>query len=184
MSAWSFETIRSALGDADEEEIVNADLQKYLSSSTRHPAPLDAELASLSTTPNSSNPSLTTTDHSTPPTSPDPSLKPTLRQRPFSADGASLVQKPKHQKKNSWSARHDINGTVVRPADVGTGYETIRPVKRFDTVGSNRASADMVASLREEEKVDAESDQEKIGRALVEEVALPVLDSIVSFDAA
>ncbi|KAL9931334.1 hypothetical protein V8E36_009844 [Tilletia maclaganii] len=45
-------------------------------------------------------------------------------------------------RRSSWNERNDINGTILREADVSTGYDTIRPVKRLDAGGSARISAE------------------------------------------
>ena len=93
----------------------------------------------------------------------------------------------KDHRRNSYAARHDINGTVVRPADVGTGHDTIRPVKRFDSIGSNRQSSELVAQRKrsgdglaafghEGEKRPTTDESGVMGRLLVDEVLVPTLD--------
>ncbi|KAK0563798.1 hypothetical protein OC844_002029 [Tilletia horrida] len=47
-------------------------------------------------------------------------------------------------RRSSWNERNDINGTVLREADVASGYDTIRPVKRLDAGGSARFSAEFL----------------------------------------
>lgn len=102
-------------------------------------------------------------------------------------------------RKSSWSERHDINGTVLKAADVATGMDTIRPVKRLDKGGSARVSQEYIGSARSSDglgldlsAVDArypirslddtdEGDEEEegsgqAGRALVHDVVLPVLE--------
>jgi serine/threonine-protein kinase 24/25/MST4 len=71
-------------------------------------------------------------------------------------------------KRSSYAARHDLNGTVVREADLGNGcgifinkipllltlqfrMDTLRPVKRLDAAGSLRASQEYVGSNRSRE---------------------------------
>jgi serine/threonine-protein kinase 24/25/MST4 len=51
-------------------------------------------------------------------------------------------------RRSSWNERHDINGTVLREADVATGMDTIRPVKRLDAGGSARISSEYIGSPR------------------------------------
>ena len=126
--------------------------------------------------------------------------------KPPSPPGAG-VAKPaflgSHSKKNSWAARHDINGTVMREGDVGNGMHTIRPVKRFDSVASNRQSAEFIrpgsgdqahlhnGSVRSAISPAASSSastsathtspngrEAAMGRALVDEVVLPTLDKV------
>lgn len=141
MSSWLFDTLRD--DENDEEEVEVADLL------ARHPkilpTSLDAELASLSddmTTPHASQNSLQV---STAPTTPE------------SAVMHSTIKRPDHSRKSSKSARNDINGTIMHAADVGAGRETIRPVKRFDSTGSNRGSADLSTSFRKRKVSDAPS---------------------------
>ncbi|KAF8076385.1 Ste20-like serine/threonine kinase [Lyophyllum atratum] len=52
----------------------------------------------------------------------------------------------------SYSARMSANGagTVLREVDIGSGVDTIRPVKKVDPVGSLRLSAEFVGSMRRE----------------------------------
>lgn len=92
-------------------------------------------------------------------------------------------------RKNSWAGRHDINGTIMREGDVGNGMHTIRPVKRFDSINSNRASAEFIRH-GEGRRSDSGSMMDSsappspslsteagvIGRAMVEEVINPVLE--------
>ncbi|PWN44189.1 Pkinase-domain-containing protein [Ceraceosorus guamensis] len=54
-------------------------------------------------------------------------------------------------RRSSWNERRDINGTVLREADVASGMDTIRPVKRLDAGGSARISAEYIGSLRNAE---------------------------------
>ncbi|KAJ4478080.1 Pkinase-domain-containing protein [Lentinula aciculospora] len=53
-------------------------------------------------------------------------------------------------RRSSYAERHSVDGpgTVMREADLGTGVDTIRPVKKVDTVGSLKISAEHVGSLR------------------------------------
>lgn len=96
-------------------------------------------------------------------------------------------------RKNSWAARHDINGTIMREGDVGNGMHTIRPVKRFDSVNSNRASAEFIrhsdgrrstsGSVMEGSAPPSpiiSTEIGIIGRAMVEEVFNPVLEETIN----
>jgi serine/threonine-protein kinase 24/25/MST4 len=92
----------------------------------------------------------------------------------------------------SYAARNAVNGsgTVVREADLGTGVDTIRPVKKVDTVGSLRMSAGYVGSIRREGSGStptsptatthrrAASEASKAGKALIDEVVLPILQNV------
>ncbi|KAJ7682802.1 kinase-like domain-containing protein [Mycena polygramma] len=96
----------------------------------------------------------------------------------------------------SYAARNavDGSGTVMREADLGTGVDTIRPVKKVDTVGSLRLSAGYVGSVRREGSGSdptsptttthrrAASEAAKAGKALVDEVVLPILQNATRDD--
>jgi serine/threonine-protein kinase 24/25/MST4 len=101
-------------------------------------------------------------------------------------------------RKSRWSERHDINGTVLKAADVATGMDTIRPVKRIDKGGSARVSQEYIGSARSSDGLgldlsatdpqypirsldDTDEGEEEegtgqAGRALVHDVVLPVLE--------
>src|SRR5258708_25594285 len=57
-------------------------------------------------------------------------------------------------RRSSYAARMAANGTIVREADIGTGVDTIRPVKKIDTTGSLRLSSEFVGSMRAREGRD------------------------------
>ncbi|KAJ7276400.1 STE/STE20/YSK protein kinase [Mycena haematopus] len=100
----------------------------------------------------------------------------------------------------SYAARSAVNGsgTVVREADLGTGVDTIRPVKKVDTAGSLRLSAGYMGSMRREGSSGsmptsptsptssthrrAASEAAKAGKALVDEVVLPILQNATRDD--
>lgn len=98
-------------------------------------------------------------------------------------------------RRSSYSARTNLNsGTVLVEADIGTGVDTIRPVKKVDTVRSLRLSADYVGSLRKENsegggsvpsspqssksKQKTTSDAAKAGRAMVDDVLMPIFQKV------
>lgn len=96
----------------------------------------------------------------------------------------------------SYAARNAVNGsgTVMREADLGTGVDTIRPVKKVDTVGSLRLSAGYVGSMRREGSGStpgstptsptssthrrAASEAANAGKTLIDEVVLPILQNV------
>ncbi|KAJ6599067.1 kinase-like domain-containing protein [Mycena vulgaris] len=94
----------------------------------------------------------------------------------------------------SYAARNAVNGsgTVMREADLGTGVDTIRPVKKVDTIGSLRLSAGYVGSMRREGSGStptsptthrrAASDAAKAGTSLIDEVVLPILQNATRDD--
>jgi len=87
----------------------------------------------------------------------------------------------------SYAARtsRDGTGTVLREADLGTGVDTIRPVKKVDPVGSLRLSSEFVGSVRKEGSSPVPgsptmhkrgtSEIAKAGCSLVDDVVLPIL---------
>ncbi|KAI0759909.1 kinase-like domain-containing protein [Irpex lacteus] len=99
----------------------------------------------------------------------------------------------------SYAARNNVtSGTVLMEADLGTGVDTIRPVKKVDTVRSLRLSEEYVGSLKRDRSGSGSqsgsvpsspvstkngggsarkvSQAEKAGKAMVDEVLLPTLE--------
>ena len=98
-------------------------------------------------------------------------------------------------KRSSYAARHRMTGagTVMREADLGSGVDTIRPVKKVDTAGSLRLSAEYVGTTRSRDDASPPpnspgkersstkrkaSESERAGRAMVDDVVLPVLQNV------
>lgn len=96
-------------------------------------------------------------------------------------------------RRSSYAVRTALNGsgTVIREADLGTGVDTIRPVKKVDPVGSLRLSAEFVGSMRKEGSGStptsptahkrAASELGKTGKSLVDDVVLPILQKVSQF---
>ncbi|KAJ7638813.1 kinase-like domain-containing protein [Roridomyces roridus] len=98
----------------------------------------------------------------------------------------------------SYAARNMVqgSGTVMREADLGTGVDTIRPVKKVDTVGSLRLSAGYIGSMRREPSGSgstptspttsthrrAASEAGKAGKHMIDEVVLPILQNAIGED--
>ncbi|KAK1236572.1 hypothetical protein PQX77_000124 [Marasmius sp. AFHP31] len=91
-----------------------------------------------------------------------------------------------HGRRSSYAARNNMDGhgTVMREADFGNGVDTIRPVKKVDTVGSLRLSAEHVGSMRREPSSGpssptthkrSNSEMGKAGAAIVDQVVIPIL---------
>lgn len=101
----------------------------------------------------------------------------------------------------SYAARNNVtSGTVLMEADLGTGVDTIRPVKKVDTVRSLRLSEEYVGSLKRDRSGSGSqsgsapsspvstkngggsarkvSQAEKAGKAMVDEVLLPTLERV------
>jgi serine/threonine-protein kinase 24/25/MST4 len=90
----------------------------------------------------------------------------------------------------SYAARTSVNGagTILTEADLGTGVDTIRPVKKVDGAGSLRLSTEFVGSMRKDGDISsprsptvhkrAASEAAKAGRILVEDVVLPILSKV------
>ncbi|KAG6854785.1 hypothetical protein C0991_001212 [Blastosporella zonata] len=93
----------------------------------------------------------------------------------------------------SYSARMSAEGagTIIREADIGTGVDTIRPVKKVDPAGSLRLSSEFVGSIRRDTPSSpsspskhkrAPSQAAKAGSAVVDEVVLPILKNAIRDD--
>ncbi|GAA5857929.1 hypothetical protein JCM8547_006626 [Rhodosporidiobolus lusitaniae] len=159
-SAWAFDTLRAEAKEKEEEEKEGKTVGRM-----RQPTPSDPALASLS--PPSSSPSSPVFPSSSPTSNPsEPSIESLLAasaspvraavndipyQPGAKAEGkegkkeaAAVVEHPSPCKKNSYRARNDINGTVLGAGDVGSGLNTVRPIKRLDSASSQRASAEFV----------------------------------------
>ncbi len=99
-------------------------------------------------------------------------------------------------RRSSYSARNNLNtGTILVEADLGNGVDTIRPVKKVDTVRSLRLSADYVGSLRKESsdggsapsspqstrsKPRTTSEAARAGRSMVDDVLVPIFEKVCS----
>lgn len=100
-------------------------------------------------------------------------------------------------KRSSYAARHRTTGagTVMREADLGSGVDTIRPVKKVDTIGSLRLSAEYVGTTRSKDDPPQSpsstsptkerssfkrraSQSERAGRVMVDDVVIPVLQNV------
>lgn len=104
-------------------------------------------------------------------------------------------------RRSSYAARHatDGRGTPLRQADVGTGVDTIRPVKKVDKEGSLRVSSEFVGSLRAREGPASPpapsspvkdraarrqaSEAGRAGKAMVHDVILPVFQRVSAYAA-
>jgi serine/threonine-protein kinase 24/25/MST4 len=96
----------------------------------------------------------------------------------------------------SYAARTSTegSGTVLTQADLGSGTDTIRPVKKVDPAGSLRLSSEFVGSIRKENSNGgssprtspthkrATSEMAKAGRSMVDEVILPILTKTIHDD--
>ncbi|EJD01512.1 Pkinase-domain-containing protein [Fomitiporia mediterranea MF3/22] len=87
------------------------------------------------------------------------------------------------------------SGTALRPADIGNGIDTIRPVKRVDAAGSLRLSAEYVGAVREgtdgsvringtanfegKDHRRKASDNARAGRAMVDEIVVPIVQNAI-----
>lgn len=98
----------------------------------------------------------------------------------------------------SYAARNNVNGlgTVIAEADLGSGVDTIRPVKKVDAAGSLRLSSEYVGTMREgstgslptspvKERSShkrAMSEAMKAGRSIVDDVVLPTCEKAIRDD--
>ncbi|KAG6817407.1 hypothetical protein H0H87_009051 [Tephrocybe sp. NHM501043] len=96
----------------------------------------------------------------------------------------------------SYSARMSAEGpgTIIREVDIGSGVDTIRPVKKVDPAGSLRLSSEFVGSIRRDSGSSptsptspskhkrGRSQTGKAGSAVVDEVVLPILKNAIRDD--
>lgn len=132
----------------------------------------------------------------------DPPNPPVANANPDLGAPPAYVRTPTTPRRSSYAARTAPNGTVVREADLGTGVDTIRPVKKIDATGSLRLSSEYVGSMRARDGREGSSagsaptspispmkdkssthrrtasEAAKAGRSLVDEVVLPTLDKV------
>ncbi|EJD48435.1 Pkinase-domain-containing protein [Auricularia subglabra TFB-10046 SS5] len=109
-------------------------------------------------------------------------------------------------RRSSYNARTNPNGTIMRPADLGTGMDTVRPVKRVDAANSLRLSAEYINSTRRSGSSGptsptaseagsgspgklikphprrSPSEVAKAGSAMIDEVVLPTLQQSIRDD--
>jgi serine/threonine-protein kinase 24/25/MST4 len=91
----------------------------------------------------------------------------------------------------SYKARNAVNGpgTIIGHADLGSGVDTIRPVKKVDAVGSLKLSTEFVGSARREANASSPpslspkdrrsaSEAARAGKSIVDEVILPLLQNV------
>ena len=122
---------------------------------------------------------------------------PDTPQHEFSSPPPAYTGSIRSSRRSSYQERNAIHGpgTVLREADLGNGLDTIRPMKKVDTVGSLRLSAEFVGSMRRDGNGSvpsspsksstqrrAASEAVKAGKAVIDEVILPILQSVGSFD--
>ncbi|TCD66979.1 hypothetical protein EIP91_000659 [Steccherinum ochraceum] len=98
-------------------------------------------------------------------------------------------------RRSSYAMRNNVeSGTILAEADLGTGVDTIRPVKKVDTVRSLRLSSEFVGSLRSRENSESStpptsprsnsskehqrtsSEAAKAGKAMIDEVLVPIFE--------
>lgn len=99
----------------------------------------------------------------------------------------------RHNRRSSYAARNQVNGagTIMREADLGNGIDTIRPIKKLDAANSLRLSSEFVGNIRKEGSTSAPSsptihkrsvsEVSKAGGAIIDEVVLPIIDKVPSF---
>lgn len=134
----------------------------------------------------------------------EPSTPPQLSSdavEPPPAYSGSMRSVSSSQRRASYAARNNITtGTVLVEADLGTGVDTIRPVKKVDTVRSLRLSEEYMGSLRRggggggstagsapsspvspkggSAHKRGPSEMGKAGRSMVDDVLLPTLEKV------
>ncbi|KAE8209371.1 hypothetical protein CF327_g6638, partial [Tilletia walkeri] len=169
MSEWQFETVRSRMSaldfetrdiDDDEEEgDENAKHGQQNGNALRQHANVSTSTltggSSVGTEKqrppvNTAVVTPTPTGHLLPPSSSTSPISPSASSSASSSSSSATRSNGvpngslRGTRRSSWNERNDINGTVLRPADIASGYETIRPVKRLDAGGSARMSSEFL----------------------------------------
>ncbi|GAA5838177.1 hypothetical protein JCM11251_004730 [Rhodosporidiobolus azoricus] len=163
MSAWAFDTLR-AEAEASEEE------GSGMGAKVQEPVPSDPALAALSSP---SAPASSTAPPAEPSiesllaasASPVRAAVNNLPLQPGGVDAARMPPPPSPSKRNSYRARQDINGTVLGAGDVGSGLNTVRPIKRLDSAGSQRASTEFVRSASQRQRTRTQSSASSLASA-------------------
>ncbi|BGO96344.1 hypothetical protein NBRC10512_000570 [Rhodotorula toruloides] len=141
MSEWSFDTLR-AEAEAEKEGEALAKVQGA--------QPVDPALAALSPpTPEPSMSALVAASSS-------PAFA-AVNDIPYRPPSVPPSRSASPSKKNSYRARHDINGTVLAAGDVGSGLNTVRPIKRLDSATSHRNSTEFIRTVSQRQRQHAPS---------------------------
>ncbi|KAK7695816.1 hypothetical protein QCA50_000454 [Cerrena zonata] len=134
----------------------------------------------------------------------DGSIEPSTPPQGPSADTAELppayTASVRSSRRSSYAARNNVlTGTVLGVADLGTGVDTIRPVKKVDTIRSLKLSSEYVGSLRGKEGSESSpssptspgiggssgsgkahkrgaSEMAKAGKSMIDDVVLPIFE--------
>ncbi|KAF8914599.1 kinase-like domain-containing protein [Mucidula mucida] len=95
-------------------------------------------------------------------------------------------------RRSSYAARHAAAGTIMKEGDLGNGIDTIRPIKKVDTAGSLRLSAEYVGSMRREGSTSSPtsptshkrgaSEVGRAGKSIVDDVVQPILEKAIADD--
>ncbi|KAF9534327.1 kinase-like domain-containing protein [Crepidotus variabilis] len=127
-------------------------------------------------------------------------IKPPLKSQEAPADETPSGAPPAYtgsvrsSRRASYAARSNLegSGTVLTDADLGTGVDTIRPVKKVDNVGSLRLSAEFVGSMRKEGSTSSAptspthkrgtSEFGRAGASFVDDIILPILTKHIHDD--
>lgn len=145
-------------------------------------------------------PDLAAGDSSSAETDGAPSTPPQAQSEDIPPPAYTSSGSTRSPRRASYAARSSTNGpgAVLSDADLGSGIDTIRPVKKVDTAGSLKLSAEFVGSLRAREGSTsslnspqsptksthqrAASEAAKAGKNMVDEVVLPILQNSIRDD--
>ncbi|KZT24501.1 Pkinase-domain-containing protein [Neolentinus lepideus HHB14362 ss-1] len=145
-------------------------------------------------------PDLTAPDSSSAETAATPSTPPQSQTEDVPPPAYTSTGSTRSPRRASYAARSNTSGpgAVLSDADLGTGVDTIRPIKKVDTIGSLKLSAEFVGSLRAREGSTSSqnspqspsksghqrtaSEFSKAGKSLVDEVVLPILQTSIRDD--
>lgn len=155
------------------------------------PIPGGEDVPGLIASEDNSSPETSAEGPGTPPAVLDSHLNAALGAPPAYQSGSL-----RSSKRSSYAERNRVQGTMLREADVGTGVDTLRPVKRVDAAGSLRLSAEFLgvgANRRDSGSAPnsptspqkegssgrrTASESAKAGAAMINDIVVPTLQNV------
>ncbi|KIY73633.1 Pkinase-domain-containing protein [Cylindrobasidium torrendii FP15055 ss-10] len=203
-SDWNFDTIRStpsAMGTFKSmaRDLVSSEILEDADAEESGTSSIETGAATQGSEPSGGIGSNAAANHSTVVIKPDGSeedMATLLQDAPAAANGdlpppAYGTGSMRGSRRSSYAARHAAGGLVMKEGDVGTGVDTIRPIKKLDTAGSLRLSAEYVGSMRKASGSAppsptshrrAPSELGRTGASIIDEVVQPILQKALEDD--
>lgn len=200
-SDWNFDTIRStpsAMGtfkSMARDLVSSSEISEDGDAEESGMSSIESGAATQGSDPNGGIGMNAAANHSTVVIKPDGSeedMATLLKDAPVSPNGdmpppAYGTGSMRGSRRSSYAARHAAGGLVMKEGDVGTGVDTIRPIKKLDTAGSLRLSAEYVGSMRKASGSAppsptshrrAASELGRTGASIIDEVVQPILQKV------